>query len=99
MAKMKFYGKSIILVNAKRSVTFAFCRTDQKIFWKSNLGYQILSSCFPNNRYFLQYFLGIKILYDFVYFLYWCSGVLKCHLVYSKKHSGFLEYTKCPFDN
>ena len=63
MVKMKFYEKSITLVNAKRSVTFVFCRTDQKKILKSNLGYQILSRCFPNNRYFLQYLLGINILY------------------------------------
>ena len=27
---MKFYGKSINLVNEDRPVTFVFCRTDQK---------------------------------------------------------------------
>ena len=44
--------KSITLVNADRSVTFVFCRTDKKKeeLLKSNLGYQILSRCFPNNR-------------------------------------------------
>ena len=63
MVKMEFYGKYITLVNAKRS--FTFCRTDQKKeeLLKSNLGYQILSRCFPNNHYFLLYFLDIKILY------------------------------------
>ena len=27
---MKFYGKNITLINEGRSVTFVFCRTDQK---------------------------------------------------------------------
>ena len=61
---MKFYGKSITLVNANRSATFVFCRTDKKEeLLKSKYGYQILSKCFPDNRYFLLYFLDIKILY------------------------------------
>ena len=30
MVKIKFYGKSITLVNENRSVTFVFSQTDQK---------------------------------------------------------------------
>ena len=30
MIKTKFYGKSITLVNDSGSITFTFCRTDQK---------------------------------------------------------------------
>ena len=37
--------------------------TKKEELLKSNFGYQMLSRCFPYHRYFLQYFLGIKILY------------------------------------
>ena len=30
MVKMKFYGKSVTLLNTSKSVTFVFCRTDPK---------------------------------------------------------------------
>ena len=65
MVKTKFYRKSITLVNANRSVTFVFRRTDQKKeeYLRGILGHQILSRYFPNNRYFLQYLLDIKIVY------------------------------------
>ena len=45
---------------------FSVGRTKKEELLKSNYGYQILSKCFPYNRYFLQYFLGIKILYVFI---------------------------------
>ena len=66
---MKFYVKSItllpdLLMQTDLLLLFSVGWTKKRRALKSNLGYQILSNfCFPNNRYFLQYFLDIKILY------------------------------------
>ena len=67
MVKMKFYGKSITLqpdLLMQIDLLFLLGGIKKEELLKSNLGYQILSNfCFPNSRYFLQYFLDIKILY------------------------------------
>ena len=48
MIKIKFYGKSITLINEDRSVTFVFCRTDQKkkSFQKAVKGIKLYQAVF-----------------------------------------------------
>ena len=49
MVKTKFYRKSITLVNANRSVTFVFRRTDQKKeeYLRGILEHQFYQGIFP----------------------------------------------------
>ena len=70
MGKMNFYGKNITLQPDFLMQTDLLCyfcflldEPEKEELLRSNLGYQILSRSFPNDHYFLQYFLDIKILY------------------------------------